>query len=439
MPVARIESLDHEGRGITHVDGKVVFVDGALPGEIVEFSPYRTKASYELAQITRIVRASSQRVTPRCRYFGECGGCSMQHLDVVAQASVKQRVLENALWHVGRVKPETVFTPLIGPGWGYRYRARLSVRDEPGKGGVRVGFRERRTSHVTDMASCEVLPPHVSALLRPLCDLIEGLTMRDRVPQIEVAVSGEREEQMTVLVFRVLEALGAPDENRMRSFAQAHRLHVYVQPGGLDTVAPLWPVPMPELAYSLPDFGLKLGFAPTEFTQVNHAMNRVLLRRAMSMLMPKPGERVADMFCGLGNFSLPIAALGADVVGIEGLDALVRRAARNAEANGLQARATFQVANLFKMTPDTLAALGRFDKMVIDPPRDGAAALVKSLAHATDDAAPSRIVYVSCNPATLARDLAVLVHDKGYRVRGAGIANMFPQTSHVESIALIER
>ncbi len=439
MPVARIESLDHEGRGITHVDGKVIFVDGALPGELVDFSPYRRKPSYEQAQISRIVRESPQRVTPRCRHFGYCGGCSMQHLDVAAQASVKQRILEDALWHVGRVRPENVFAPLVGPGWGYRYRARLSVRHVPRKGGVLVGFRERKSSYVADMDSCEVLPPHVSALLLPLRALIDGLSLRDRLPQIEVAIGGERDEQTTVMVFRILSALTAQDEDALRRFGEAHRINIYVQPGNADTIAPFWPLPMPELAYSLPDFGVRLAFAPNEFTQVNHGINRSLLRRAMSLLEPQPGERIADMFCGLGNFSLPMAALGADVVGIEGADALVQRAARNAEANGLQSRATFRVANLFLVTPQSLAALGRFDKILIDPPREGAIELVKSVPHSLDDMAPKRIVYVSCNPATLGRDLAVLINDKGYRLRGAGIANMFPQTSHVESIALIER
>ncbi|WP_374338747.1 23S rRNA (uracil(1939)-C(5))-methyltransferase RlmD [Methyloversatilis sp.] len=439
MPVARIESLDHEGRGVTHHEGKVIFVDGALPGETVDFSPYRRKSSYELAQISRIVRPSPQRVTPRCRHFGICGGCSMQHLDVAAQASAKQRVLEDALWHVGRVKPETVFAPLVGPGWGYRYRARLSVRYVPRKGGVLVGFREKKSSYVADMDSCEVLPPHVSSLLLPLRALIDGFSLRDRLPQIEIAIGGEREAQMTVLVFRILAKMTSGDEAALRAFADAHRLYIYVQPGGPDTMVPFWPLPMPELAYALPDFGVKLAFAPTEFTQVNHGINRSLLRRAMSLLAPQPGERVADMFCGLGNFSLPIASLGAEVVGIEGADALVKRAGRNAEANGLAARSSFAVANLFEITPESYAALGRFDKMLIDPPREGAMELVKALPHAADDAAPSRIVYVSCNPATLARDLEVLIVQKGYRLRGAGIANMFPQTSHVESIVLIER
>ena len=439
MPVVRIESLDHEGRGVTHFDGKVIFVDGALPGEQIDFSPYNRKPAYELAQISRILKRSPQRVQPRCRYFGTCGGCSMQHLDVVAQASVKQRVLEDTLWHVGRVKPETVFAPLIGPGWGYRYRARLSVRHVPRKGGALVGFRERKSSHVVNMESCEVLPPHVSALLMPLRELINGLSIYERLPQIEVAIGGEREQQMTVLVLRILAPLTAQDEVVLRAFAEAKRVLIYVQPGGPDTMAPLWPLPMPELTYELPDFGVRLAFAPSEFTQVNHGLNRALLRRSMAMLAPQPHERIADMFCGLGNFSLPIAALGAEVIGVEGSDALVKRAARNAEANGLQSRAEFRVANLFKATPDSLAALGHFDKMLIDPPREGAIDLVRALPAAQDGGALQRIVYVSCNPATLARDLAVLVNDKGYRLRGAGIANMFPQTSHVESIALIER
>lgn len=435
MPIARIESLDHEGRGVTHWEGKVIFVDGALPGETVDFSPYRRKPSYELAQISRIVRPSAQRVLPRCPHFGVCGGCSMQHLDVAAQASVKQRVLEDALWHVGKVAPETIFPPLVGPGWGYRYRARLSVRKVPKKGGVLVGFHERKSSYVADMRSCEVLPPHVSALLPNLRELVGALSISDRLPQIEVAVGGERGEQITVLVLRILDALTAADETLLKRFAEERGVVLYLQTGGPDTAVPFWPLPVPELAYGLPDFGVKLRFSPTEFTQVNHGINRALVRRAMSLLDPRPGERIADMFCGLGNFSLPIAACGADVVGIEGAAALVRRGQQNAALNGLSSRASFDVANLFDASEDSLAKLGRFDKMLIDPPREGAVSLVK--AFGAD--APRRIVYVSCNPATLARDLAVLVHEKGYVVRGVGIANMFPQTSHVESIALVER
>lgn len=429
--IARIESLEHEGRGVTHVDGKTIFVDGALAGETVEYASYRKKPSYELAQAVRIIEASSQRVTPRCRWFGVCGGCSMQHLDAPAQAAVKQRVLEDALWHLARLRAEALFPAIHGIPWGYRYRARVSVRLVPKKGGVLVGFHERRSSYVADMTSCEVLPPHVSLLLPRLRELIAAMSRPDRLPQIEVALG----DATTALVLRHLEPLTEPDMARLREFAGVHSIDWWLQSGGPDTVTPLAAESANRLCYALPEFGVRMEFRPTDFTQVNFGINRMLIRRAMHLLDPQSGERIADMFCGLGNFTLPIASFGACGVGIEGSRALTLRAEQNARANNLAHRTEFRVANLFEITPDALAALGRFDKMLIDPPREGAVELVKSLG----EDAPPRIVYVSCNPATLARDAAILVHEKGYRLRGAGIANMFPQTSHVESIAHFER
>lgn len=430
MPVAVIESLDNEGRGIARVDGKTIFVEGALPRETVEFSSYRRKPSYELATATRIVASSALRVEPRCRYFGICGGCSMQHLDATAQAAIKQRVLEDALWHVGRVRPETVYPALSGQPWGYRFRARLSVRLVPKKGGVLVGFHEKRSSYVADMQSCEVLPRHVSDLLPVLRTLVAQLSVVDRLPQIEVAIG----DGVTVLVLRILQQITAQDESLLRRFAEEHGVRLYLQPGGPDSAYPFHPQGGVELAYSLPEFGLRLNFRPTDFTQVNHGINRVLVRRAIGLLDPQPGERIADMFCGLGNFTLPIAQRGASALGVEGSETLIQRARENAQRNGLSARTEYALTNLFEVEADSLARLGRFDKMLIDPPREGAVALVKALG--AD--APPRIVYVSCNPATLARDAAVLVHEKGYALKGAGVANMFPQTSHVESIALFE-
>lgn len=431
MPQAFIESLDNDGRGVAHVDGKVVFVEGALAGELVEYSSYRRKPSYELAQTTAILTPSSQRVAPKCPHFGVCGGCSMQHLGPAAQTAAKQRVLEDALWHLARLRPDVLYPPIQGEHWGYRHRARLSVRLVPRKGGVLVGFHERRSSYVAVMDSCAVLPKKVSALLPAMRDLVESLSIPDRLPQIEVAVGDDQ----VVLVLRILEPLTSADELALRSFADRHGVVLYLQTGGPDTAALFHPMDAAPLAYSLPDFGVQLAFRPTEFTQVNHGVNRMLVRRAMRLLDPQPGERIADMFCGLGNFTLPIAASGATVVGVEGSKALVDRARQNAERNGLEGRCEFGVANLFETTPEALAALGRFDKMLIDPPREGAAELVKSLPGESSE----RIVYVSCNPATLARDAAILVHERGYKMRGAGIACMFPNTSHVESIALFER
>lgn len=432
MLVATIESLDHEGRGVTHVAGKAVFIEGALPGEEVEYTVVRQRPSYELGNLLRVIKFSALRVTPRCPHFGICGGCSMQHLDATAQAAVKQRVLEDALWHVGKVRAETIYAAIHGPSWGYRFRARIGARHVPSKGGMLIGFRERSSSHLVDMSSCEVLPPHVSAMLPRLRELIGGLSIPDRIPQIELAIG---DDDLTVLVFRHLEALTADDIARLTVFANANGVQVWLQAKGPDTVKRLHPKDAPGLSYSLPEFGVKMDFRPTDFTQVNVHINQLLMRRAMQLLDPQPGERIADLFCGLGNFSLPIARSGATVVGIEGSDTLVARAGENARTNGLEAFSEFHAANLFEATPDSFAALGRFDKMLIDPPRDGAIAVVKALG----DDAPQRIVYVSCNPATLARDAAVLVREKGYVLRGAGIANMFPQTSHVESIALFER
>lgn len=432
MPLARIESIDHEGRGVAHVDGKTIFIEGGLPGEHVDYSSFRKKPSYEVATVNRVLSASSQRVTPACPHFGVCGGCSMQHLHPVAQTAVKQRVLEDALWHIGRLRSEVLYPPMSGSSVGYRQRARLSVRLVAKKGGVLVGFHEKRSSFVAVMDSCAVLPPAISALISPLKTLIVGLSIADRLPQIEVSIGGDQ----TVLVVRNLDALAPADEDRLRRFADAHGVVWYLQSKGPETATLFYPPDALPLAYSLPDFGLDIRFRPTEFTQVNHGINRMLVRRALSLLKPQAGERIADMFCGLGNFTLPVARSGARVLGIEGSDALVSRARENAVHNRLGDHCEFAVANLFEATEESLAALGRFDKWLIDPPRDGALALVKAL---PAEGGPERIVYVSCSPSTLARDAALLVNEKGYALRGAGIASMFPHTSHVESIALFER
>jgi 23S rRNA (uracil1939-C5)-methyltransferase len=429
MPVALIESLDREGRGVAHVGGKAVFVDNAVPGELVEYSAYRKKPAWEAAQIVRIEQESAARISPRCVFFGTCGGCSMQHIEERAQVAAKQRVLEDALWHIGRVRPEAMLRPLHGLSWGYRHRARMSVRWVPKKGGSLVGFRERKSSFVTDMTSCEVLPPKVSDLIGPLRALVDSLEMQGRVPQIEVAVG----EALIVLVLRVLVAPAAADCERLRRFAERHGVQLWLQPGGPDSARAFWPPDSPDLYYTLPEYGLRIAFGPTDFTQVNHAVNRLLVGRALSLLDPKPGERIADFFCGLGNFTLPIAGRGAEVLGVEGSSSLVARAQENARANGLSDRCRFAVADLFDAA--ACAGLPACDKVLLDPPREGAIELVKSFAAQP----PSRIVYVACDPATLARDSGVLVHTQGYRLAAAGVVNMFPHTSHVESIALLER
>lgn len=426
-----IESLDHEGRGIAHVNGKVIFIEGALPGEKVEYSSYHRKPSYEQATATRILKTSSQRVEPLCPHFGTCGGCSLQHLNPNAQTAVKQRVLEDALTHIAKLKPEILYPPITSSTWGYRHRARLSVRFVEKKGGTLVGFHEKRSSFVAVMDTCPILPAAIAKLIPSLKELVANMDARERLPQIEVSIG----DGQKVLVLRNLEPLSERDENLLRTFADRHGIVWYLQPKGPATAYLFHPPQTPPLAYSLPEYGLQLRFSPTEFTQVNHGVNQLLVHRAMALLQPQPGERIADMFCGLGNFTLPIARSGATVVGVEGSKELVERARANAVLNGLENRCEYGVANLFEATPESLAALGRFDKMLIDPPRDGAVELVKALG----DDAPKRIVYVSCKPSTLARDAAVLIYEKGYRLKGAGIANMFPHTSHVESIALFER
>jgi len=434
-PVVDILSLDHEGHGIARIDNKVTFVDGALAGERAEITVYRKHAKYNSANAVAILKASAQRTTPRCVYFGRCGGCSMQHLEPSAQVAAKQRVLEDNLARIGKVKPEIILPALHGPSWGYRSRARLSARWVDKKGGAMVGFRERRSSFITDMTHCEVLTPDVSALIQPLRELVGQLSNADRIPQIEVAVG----EHVTVLVFRLLDPWSDDDAVKVRAFAERHHVQVWEQSKGPETVRPFWPDTAPELSYNLPEFSLVMPFKPVDFTQVNTAINRALVSRAMRLLQPRAGERIADLFCGLGNFTLPIARSGAEVIGIEGSAELVARARENALRNQLPnqpLKARFAVDNLFEMTPEKFAALGHFDKLLIDPPRSGAIELVKSL---PDSGGPQRIVYVSCDPATLARDAEVLCHVKGYRLEAAGVANMFPHTAHVESIALFAR
>lgn len=431
MPIGTIESLDHEARGIARLEGKAVFVDGALPGERVEYASFRRKPTYEMAHLVSVLKSSPLRVDPRCPHFGVCGGCAMQHLDPAAQVAVKQRVLEDGLWHIGRVRPAQMLPPVQGAPWGYRHRARLGVRRVPSKGGMLIGFHEKRSSYIADMHTCAVLAPHVSALLMPLRELFGRLSVSERLPQVEIAVG----EACTALVLRILQPLLPDDETLLRNFAERHGVVFYLQPKGPDSAVRFHPLPGPALTYSLPEFGVELEFRPTDFTQVNHAVNRILVRRALDLLDPRPGERIADLFSGLGNFTLPIARCGATVVGVEGSPALVERGRQAAAANGLAERVEFRAANLFECTADSLAALGHFDKLLIDPPREGAIEVVKALG----DDAPRRIVYVSCNPATLARDAAVLVSVKGYRFRAAGVVNMFPHTAHVESIALFER
>ena len=443
----RIDSIDLDAQGVgRNAEGKVVFVEGALPGEEVQVQVGRRKNQWEQGVMTAMRRESALRVRPACPHFGlhagACGGCKMQHLDSHAQVAVKQRVLEDNLQHLAKVQPEQMLRPLHGPTWGYRYRARLSVRHVARKGTVLVGFHERKSRYVADMSVCKVLPPSVSELLLPLRALIGSMDQRDRLPQIELAIGQSGDVLVTALVLRHLEPLTGADQTRLRAFAAEHGVQWWLQPKGPETVH-LLDAGGPELAYTLPEFGVQVLFKPTDFTQVNHAINSTLVVRAVALLAPQSHERVIDWFCGLGNFSLPLATRAGAVLGIEGSATLVERARQNATRNGLAAKASFAAADLFELSADALVAHGPADKWLIDPPREGAFALAKALAelHATPRAGwtpPRRIVYVSCNPATLARDAGLLVHQAGYRCVAAGAINMFPHTAHVESIVVFD-
>jgi 23S rRNA (uracil1939-C5)-methyltransferase len=428
-----IDSLDHEARGVGRLDGKVIFVDDALPGERVQAQLLRKKPSYSTARAVHIERESSLRVKPQCKYFGVCGGCLMQHVAPDAQVAIKQRILEDAFTHLAGVKPDQILSPIHGPTWGYRFRARLTVRLVPRKGGILVGFHERRSRYVADMTSCEVLPRHLSDLLVPLRHLIQGLSVADRLPQIEVAVGSHT----TALVLRHLEPLNDSDCAALSAFARKHGVQWWLQPKGPDSIHLLEKDSTNLLAYDIPEFGIRMPFKPTDFTQVNHAINQVLVSKAIALLDPKPDDRVVDLFCGLGNFTLPLARVSREVLGIEGSQALVERARAAALGNAI-VNCQFEARNLFEMTVDQFKALGRIDRLLIDPPREGALAVCEALAALAPDERPKRLVYVSCNPATLARDTAIICHHGGWRLMKAGVVNMFPHTGHVESIAVFE-
>lgn len=442
----QIKSLDAEGRGVGHLTnedgspGKVVFVEGALPGEIVHFETFRRKSKFDMAKMLSVIKESPVRAKPGCPHFGVCGGCSMQHLEPSAQVAIKQRVLEDNLWHIGRVRAERMLRPIYGPYWGYRFRARLSVNYVPKKGGILVGFRERQSRYVVDMKECCVLPRHISDMLVPLRQLIESLSIMKQVPQIEVAIGNDNGQLITALLLRIMAPLTADDENRLRDFADEYKVQWWLQTKGPDTIRLFYP-DKNALKYVLPEFSVQMPFKPNDFTQVNHHINQVLVSRALRLLDIHENDRVADLFCGLGNFSLPIARKAKEVIGIEGSDVLTKRAQENAVLNGLDSKTRFTTGNLFEMTAENWVALGQFDRVLIDPPRDGAAAVCQSIAGLDDQHTPfkpKRIVYVSCNPSTLARDAGILVGEGGYRLKMAGVVNMFPHTSHVESMAVFD-
>jgi len=428
-----VSDLTHDAEGVVRpgeTSGKIAFVAGALPGERISFRRRSFHKSHDEAELIGILAASPQRVTPRCAHFGVCGGCALQHLDPAAQIEAKQKELASNLERIGNVTPAEWLPPLLGPVWGYRRRARLSSRFVTRKDRSLVGFREKQGKYVADVQRCEVLAEPVASLVGTLADLLTGMARRSSIPQIEVALSdGEQ-----VLVIRVLDALPEADLDKLREFERTHGLRILLQPGGLDSIVPLTPGAV-DLHYRLDDFDLKLEFGPTDFVQVNAAINQAMVARAIELLEVGPSDRVLDLYCGLGNFTLPLARRARAVIGVEGEAGLIARARANAHLNGIS-NAEFVVANL-SVAPDTAIPWmrGGFDQVLLDPPRVGAREVLSAVAHL----APRRVVYISCHTGSLARDLGVLTHELGFRLRAAGVLDMFPHTTHVESIAVLDR
>lgn len=426
---ASVDSLAHDGRGVAHVNSKATFIEGALPGEEVMFTYVTQRKRYDEGVMTEVITPAPERGAPRCRHFGVCGGCSLQHLRADAQIRMKQQILLDNLRHIADLTPDEILPPLTGPYWGYRRRARLGAKFVEKKQAMLVGFREKRSAYLADLEQCEILHPKVGHNLLALRALLRGLDAYNRIPQVEVAAGDEA----VALVFRHLDPLSERDIATLQKFGELHDFYIYLQPAGPDSAAPLWPEDA-RLSYRLNEFDVELEFRPTDFTQVNGDINGAMVRRALELLELQENEHVLDLFCGLGNFTLPIARRAAHVVGVEGDAKLVARARDNARANDI-ANADFHAADLSDEHSMWPWAAQPFDKILLDPPRAGALEVVKRIGAF----GVRRIVYVSCNPATFTRDAAELVHTHGYRLRRAGVMDMFPHTTHVECIALFER
>jgi 23S rRNA (uracil1939-C5)-methyltransferase len=431
VAVATIESLNHDSTGVARINGKVTFIDGALPGEEVRFRYHNKHDSYDSGVALEILRASPDRVTPPCPHFGTCGGCSLQHFKSEAQILAKQKILADNLARIGKVEPESWLAPLAGPAWHYRRRARLGIRLVPKKGGVLVGFREKRHSLIAPLESCRVLDRRTSDLLPAVKQLLGTFSCADRIPQLEIAAA----DNALALVFRHLVPLSPTDLGHLREFGRRENVRVLLQPGRPDSIQALWPESSPALFYRLTEFDVQLEFGPCDFIQINGALNAGMIHQALELLELGPTDCALDLFSGLGNFTLPMARRGRQVLGIEAEASLVARARSNAALNGL-ANAKFRAANLFdEATPEAPWQGFDFNKLLLDPPRSGAIEAIKRLAPPL----PERIVYVSCHPATLARDSAYLVNVLGYRLAATGVVDMFPHTSHVESMATFVR
>ncbi|MGD8590553.1 MAG: 23S rRNA (uracil(1939)-C(5))-methyltransferase RlmD [Chromatiales bacterium] len=427
---ARIESITHDAKGVTHIDGKATFIHGSLPGERVRFVYTEQRRKYDQGRVVEVLEASPERVEPRCRQFGICGGCSLQHQASEAQVQVKQQALLDALRHIGKVSPAELLPPLVNDSpWGYRRKARLGVRYVPKKGGTLVGFRERNSSFVAEVETCHILHPRVGELLPALSKLIDGLSIRDRIPQIEMAMG----DSVCVLIFRLLAPPSEQDIAQLLAFGPPHEVVIYVQEAGPESIRPLRGEAL-DLFYQLPDFDLTLHFLPSDFTQVNSDINRRMVHRAVDLLELEAADRVLDLFCGLGNFTLPLARRAGEVTGVEGDAGLVARARDNAQRNHI-ANCRFYTANLYAELDNEPWLQDHFNKALLDPPRSGAQEILPLLPRRGVE----RLVYVSCYPGTLARDAGILVHELGYRLLSAGVMDMFPHTAHVESIALFAR
>ena len=428
---AEITAVAHDGRGIAATEGKKVFVAGALKGEIVTYMRRKFRRNFDEAELLEVHQASPDRIEAKCEAFGRCGGCSLQHISPEHQRDIKAQTLRDNLERIGRVEPVTWLDPMTGPVWNYRRRARLAVKDVHAKARTLVGFREKHAPYITDMHRCEVLAAPIDSMIADLSELIGAMSIRARLPQVEVAVA----ENGVALVFRVLDPPSEADEALFRAFGERHELRIYLQTGGLDSVALFYPESVDEsLYYTLPEFDVRVEFEPIDFVQVNNEINQRMVHFAVEQLGAGPDDRVLDLFCGIGNFSLPLARQAGTVLGVEGEKTLVDRAAENAARNGLD-NVTFRVADLSKIDGTEGWVREGWDRMLLDPARSGAAEVVTRM-HLFK---PERIVYVSCHPGTLARDAGTLVHEQGYKLESAGIIDMFPHTAHVESIAVFTR
>ena len=429
--IATISSVSHEGKGIAYQDDKTIFIDNALLNEEVEYKIIKKKKNLTFAKSLKIIKPSTQRIDAKCQVYGICGGCSMQHFDEGAQLAYKQRAFEESLLHVGNVMPESILSPICGPLWHYRHKARLRVKFVLKKNKVLIGFNEKMSHFLTNMTACPVLPKKISDLIKPLQDLFFKLSIRDQIPQIEYASNQIRH----ILVIRILASLTQDDINILKSFQKQNGIEFWSQTKGYDTVKPLFNESINQITYKNKEFNLKFLFHPTGFTQINPFINQILIRKVIALLRPSKSDVILDLFSGVGNFTLPIATSGATVFAIEGDEMLVESGNTNAIENNLSENVSFKLADLFSIKKEELLSLGQATKWLIDPPRAGALNLVNLI---DSEIKPKLIIYISCNPATLARDSDILVNKKNYIFKEGGIVNMFPHTSHIESIAVFE-